>query len=86
VRHLEPGQSILVKPTSFLLKDSSVHMKLHFERPASTVRSWRSWGDRYLWLRLHGPGRVAVSSSSERFEDNGRNITSHSGATERNWR
>ncbi len=85
VRHLERGQSILIKPTSFLLKDSTVHMELHFERPSGTWRSWRSWGDRYLWLRLHGPGRVAVQSACEHFEDNGRNITSHSGATQRNW-
>ena len=85
VRHLEKDQTILVKPTSFLLKDSSVRMQLHFERPAGTWSSWRSWGDRYLWLRLHGPGRVAVSSASERFEDNGRNMVSHSGATQRQW-
>jgi len=85
VRQLEPGQTILVKPTAFLFKDPTVHMHLHFERPAGTWRSWRSWGDRYIWLRLKGPGRVAVQSAFEPVEDNGRNITSHSGATERQW-
>ncbi|HTQ80008.1 MAG TPA: AIM24 family protein, partial [Thermoanaerobaculia bacterium] len=85
VRQLEPGQTILVKPTAFLFKDPNVHMQLHFERPAGTWRSWRSWGDRYIWLRLRGPGRVAVQSAFEPLEDNGRTISSHSGATQRQW-
>lgn len=84
-RRLEPGQTILIKPTAFLFKDTSVQMRLHIERPAGTGRSWRSWGDRYLWLRLHGPGRVAVQSAFEKLEDNGRNIVNHSGASERQW-
>lgn len=85
VRQLEPNQSILVKPTAFLFKDSTVRMRLHIERPAGTWRSWRSWGDRYLWVRLHGPGRVAVQSAFEPLEDNGRTIVDHSGASERQW-
>ncbi len=85
VRTLEPGQTILVKPTAFLFKDTTVQMRLHIERPAGTWRSWRSWGDRYFWLRLHGPGRVAVQSAFEPMEDNGRTIVDHSGATERRW-
>jgi uncharacterized protein (AIM24 family) len=85
VRTLAPGQTILVKPTAFLFKDTTVQMHLHIERPSGTWRSWRSWGDRYFWLRLHGPGRVAVQSAFEPFEDNGRTIVDHSGATERQW-
>jgi uncharacterized protein (AIM24 family) len=85
VRKLQPGQTILVKPTAFLFKDTSVRMELHIERPAGTWRSWRSWGDRYLWVRLHGPGRVAVQSAFEPLEDNGRTIVNHSGATTRQW-
>jgi len=85
VRTLKAGETILVKPTAFLFKDTSVKMRLHIERPAGTWRSWRSWGDRYLWVRLHGPGRVAVQSAYEKMEDNGRNIINHSGATERQW-
>jgi uncharacterized protein (AIM24 family) len=84
-RRLEQGQTILIKPTSFLFKDTSVSMRLHIERPAGTWRSWRSWGDRYLWLRLHGPGRVAVQSAYDKLEDNGRDIVNHSGASERQW-
>lgn len=85
VRRLEKGQTILVKPTSFLFKDPTVGMHLHIERPSGTWRSWRSWGDRYFWLRLRGPGRVAVQSAFEPFEDNGRTIADHSGATEHQW-
>jgi uncharacterized protein (AIM24 family) len=85
VRTLEPHQTILIKPTAFLFKDTTVSMLLHIERPAGTWRSWRSWGDRYLWLRLRGPGRVAVQSAFEPLEDNGRTIVSHSGASQHQW-
>jgi uncharacterized protein (AIM24 family) len=85
VRQLAQGQTILVKPTALLFKDPTVHMQLHFERPANSQKSWRTWGERYLWLRLRGPGRVAVQSAFEPVEDNGRTISSHSGATERQW-
>jgi uncharacterized protein (AIM24 family) len=85
VRQLDAGQTILIKPTAFLFKDPTVRMQLHIERPAGTWKSWRSWGDRYLWLRLRGPGRVAVQSAFEPLEDNGRTIVSHSDATQRQW-
>jgi len=84
VRMLAPGQTILVKPTALLFKDPSVRMQLHFEYPGSNSwNPWTSWNNRHLWLRLHGPGRVAVQSAYEPMEDNGRSITSHSGATQR---
>jgi len=85
VRSLEPNQTILVKPTALLFKDPTVQMQLHFEHPAGTWSSWCSWGNRYLWLRLYGPGRVAVQSAYSQMHDNGRNITRHSGATEQRW-
>jgi uncharacterized protein (AIM24 family) len=84
-RHLAQGQTILVKPTALLFKDPSVQMQLHFEHPNGTTRSWRSWGERYLWLRLFGPGRVAVQSAYAHMHDNGRNITRHSTATRQQW-
>ena len=33
------------------------------------MKLWRSWGNRYLWLRLHGPGRVGVESCYVAEED-----------------
>jgi uncharacterized protein (AIM24 family) len=71
VRRLEADQAILVKPTSLLYKDPSVRMHLHMEQPGGTWKSWRSWGNRYMWLRLIGPGRVAVQSNYEPMEDSG---------------
>jgi uncharacterized protein (AIM24 family) len=83
VRELGPSQTILVKPTALIFKDPSVQMELHFERP-NPGNSW--WGNhRYLWLRLSGPGRVAVQSVFERIEGEARNMTQSSYATERRW-
>ncbi len=89
IRHLRQGESILVKPTALLFKDPSVQMQLHIEYPnagGSSIWSfWSSWTHRHLWVRLFGPGRVAVQSGYEKMEDNGRNMYSHSGASERRW-
>ena len=86
IRSLAPGQTILVKPTALLFKDPTVQMQLHFEYPGTTSwNPWMSWNYRHLWLRLHGPGRVAIQSAYEPMEDNGRTITRHSGATQRQW-
>jgi uncharacterized protein (AIM24 family) len=74
IRTLQENQTILIKPTSLLFKDPSVRMHLHFEHPGGTWRSWRTWGNRYLWLRLHGPGRVAVQSNYEPMEDPGHDL------------
>lgn len=46
-RVLAPGETVLVKPTALVFKDPGVQMHLHFEKPAGTWKSWRSWGDRY---------------------------------------
>jgi uncharacterized protein (AIM24 family) len=86
IRYLEPGQTILVQPTALLFKDPTVQMQLHIEQPAGVPGSfWTTWTHRHLWLRLFGPGRVAVQSSFDKMEDNGRSITRHSGVTERRW-
>ncbi len=85
VRQLEHGQSILIKPTALLFKDSKVSMQLHFEHPATQWSLWGSWMQRYLWLRLTGPGRVAIQSAFEPVEDNGQTITGSSNATRTQW-
>ena len=85
VRELAPNQSILIKPTSLIFKDPSVEMQLHFEHPRTGFSSWGSWGNRYLWLRLWGPGRVAVQSVFESIEGESRNISNCSQATEQRW-
>jgi uncharacterized protein (AIM24 family) len=85
IRELAPHQQILIKPTALLYKDPTVQMNLHIEQPKVTWNAWSSWGERYLWLLLTGPGRVAVQSAFEPVEDNGRNITSHSYMTQSHW-
>jgi uncharacterized protein (AIM24 family) len=85
VRNLAPGQSILIKPTALIFKDPTVNMQLHFEHPNSPWSLWGNWNTRYLWLRVHGPGRVAVQSAFEPVEDDGRAITNTSPATRQNW-
>jgi uncharacterized protein (AIM24 family) len=77
VRKLAEGQGILVKPTALLFKDPTVRMNLHFEFPGGMFGSYQPWGrwsNRYVWLHLHGPGRVAVQSHFEKMEDPGFNI------------
>ncbi|HEX4053317.1 MAG TPA: AIM24 family protein [Tepidisphaeraceae bacterium] len=72
VRNLQPGQQIVIKPTSLLYKDPTVSMNLHLEYPGGmygAFHPWGRWSSRYVWLRLTGPGRVAVQSHFEPFED-----------------
>ena len=84
VRDLAPGQSILVQPGSLVYTDTTVNYGLHVEYPASHGLSWRSYSYRSLWLRLTGPGRVAVRSIFERPERYS-NIVASSGITQQRW-
>lgn len=85
VRDLAPGQTICIQPSSLLYKDPSVGMQLHIEYPNTLGFSWgSSYSNRTLWLRMWGPGRVAVKSVFERPESSGY-IQSHSPATEVRW-
>jgi uncharacterized protein (AIM24 family) len=85
VRRLAPNENILVKPTSLLFKDSTVQMQLHMETPRGSMGFWSNWNHRNLWLRVIGPGRIAVQSAFEPVEDNGRSITSSSPLTQQRW-
>jgi uncharacterized protein (AIM24 family) len=85
VRDLAPNQTILIKPTALVFKDPTVQMHLHFEHPNTVFRGWGSWSNRYLWLRLSGPGRVAVQSKFDAIEGESRNISNFSYATEQRW-
>ena len=85
VRELGYGQTILVKPTALVFKDPTVQMQLHFEHPGAVFTMWRNWGNRYLWLRLTGPGRVGIQSVFDRIEGESRNMTRWSNATATRW-
>ncbi|MGH7745925.1 MAG: AIM24 family protein [Acidimicrobiales bacterium] len=85
VRDLGPGQTICIQPSSLLYADPSVRMALHFEYPSSGVLSWGNrYSYRHVWLRLGGPGRVAMQSVFERPESSGY-IRRHSPATQTAW-
>lgn len=85
VRQLGPGERILVKPSGLLYKDSSVSMQLHIERPRSNGFSLWTCGERYLWLAVYGPGRVAIQSAYGHTHDPGGVITGSAGLTEQRW-
>ena len=85
VRDLGDGESILVKPPALLFKDPTVGMELHVEYPAAGVQLWRTWGNRYLWLRVTGPGRVGLQSSYDRLEDPGTDFLQSCQYTQHLW-
>ncbi len=53
--------------------------------PGAAFSLFNFWALRYMWLRLSGPGRVAVQSAFEPVEDDGRAITSTSPITQSRW-
>ncbi|MEV6928308.1 AIM24 family protein [Dactylosporangium sp. NPDC051485] len=85
LRDLQPGERILVQPGALLYRDVSVQAHLHLEYPRGTPKfSWGgSFSQRNIWLRLIGPGRVAVSSVFHHTSSE--YITRNSAATVQRW-
>jgi uncharacterized protein (AIM24 family) len=86
IRDLRQGETLLVQPSSLLYRDVTVRVALHLEYPRNTGLSfWRSsWSYRTIWVRLWGPGRVAVQSVYQPPEDT-EAIRRHSYATTHRW-
>ncbi len=86
IRDLADGETICVQPTALLYSDPSVGMALHLEYPdaGNLVWSYGRFSYRQVWLRLWGPGRVAVQSVFERPETS-EAITNSSPATVARW-
>ena len=84
VRDLAPGQTICIQPSALLYKDPTVGMQLHLEYPSGASYSFGGYQTRTVWLRMWGPGRVAVQSVFERPEA-GNRVTNSSPATRTNW-
>jgi uncharacterized protein (AIM24 family) len=87
IRDLGPGETICIQPSSLLYKDVGVGMQLHIEYPNSGGLQFgfgSNYSYRNVWLRMWGPGRVAVQSVFERPEESGY-ITNCSPATTMNW-
>jgi uncharacterized protein (AIM24 family) len=84
LRDLSPGETLLVQPGSLVYRDVSVTSHLHLEYPRFQGISWRSsYEHRNVWLRLIGPGRVAVQSVFG--HQSGERITGSSSATRQAW-
>ncbi|HTW07293.1 MAG TPA: AIM24 family protein [Acidimicrobiales bacterium] len=85
VRDLGPGQTILVQPSAVVYSDTSINYSLHCEYPnAGGMSFWGSYNYRTIWLRLTGPGRVAVRSIFEKPERYP-GIVASSGMTHARW-
>jgi uncharacterized protein (AIM24 family) len=84
VRDLAVGQAILVQPGSLVYSDNSVGYSLHAEYPAAGGFNWTSYQYRTIWLRLQGPGRVAVRSIFEKPERYS-GVVASSGMTHYRW-
>jgi uncharacterized protein (AIM24 family) len=87
IRDLGPGQTICVQPSALLYKDPTVGMQLHLEYPNQGGMMWsysRRYSYRQVWLRMWGPGRVAIQSVFEKPESS-EQITNHSPATATRW-
>ncbi|MDA8045470.1 MAG: AIM24 family protein [Actinomycetota bacterium] len=86
IRDLAAGETICIQPSSLLYKDLTVRMGLHLEYPNT---GGMMWGSRYqyrqVWLRLSGPGRVAVQSVFERPEGSEPITSSCPGTTHYRW-
>ena len=91
VRDLAPNETMLMRPGAMLYRDLSVTAHLHIEYPNGSqggggglFGGFSSFSNRNLWLRLIGPGRVAMQSVYER-EESSQYIRSSSPATEQHW-
>jgi uncharacterized protein (AIM24 family) len=85
IRDLNHGQSILVQPNALIWKDPTVRMNLHVEYPRGQY--WFSsarWQAKSMWLRLTGPGRIAIQSVFEPPEMVG-SIVNSSPSTTHYW-
>jgi uncharacterized protein (AIM24 family) len=86
IRDLQPGQSLLIQPSSLVYRDTTVRVHLHLEYPRNQgFAFWRSNFDyRNIFIRVTGPGRIAVQSIFERPEEM-EMIRNHSYATRHRW-
>jgi uncharacterized protein (AIM24 family) len=86
IRDLAAGDTICVQPSALLYKDPGVGMQLHLEYPnqGGMVWGYSRYSYRSVWLRMWGPGRVAVQSVFEQ-EESSEMITGSSPASVTRW-
>jgi uncharacterized protein (AIM24 family) len=71
IRDLADGESVLVSPSSLLYWEDTVYLSLHLEFPYVPGTQVRRavWRSSRIWLRVSGPGRVAIESARGQAED-----------------
>jgi uncharacterized protein (AIM24 family) len=71
IRDLADGESVLVSPASLLYWEDTVDLSLHLEFPYVPGPHVRRviWRSSRIWLRVCGPGRVAIDSACGQAED-----------------
>ena len=81
VRTLAAGETILLKPNALLYKSPEVSMHLVIEQVSTSTGGlfgWASPWQRYFWLRLRGPGRVAIQSADKHHHETVHQVVSAS--------
>jgi uncharacterized protein (AIM24 family) len=70
IRDLADDQSVLVSPASLLYWEDTVSLSLHLEFAYVPGRHVRRaiWRSSRIWLRVCGPGRVAIDSAREQHD------------------
>ncbi len=68
-RMLRPDETVLIKPRALLFKDSTVRLQMHVETWRGANSGWLSGLQSSLWLRMHGPGRLAIQSAFEKLPE-----------------
>jgi uncharacterized protein (AIM24 family) len=71
IRELADSESVLVSPASLLYWEDTVDLALHLESPYVPDPQVRRvfWPSSKIWLRVTGPGRVAIDSAGGETED-----------------
>ncbi len=86
-RELAAGEEVLVKGAALLYVDGGMAFSLHLEGVVN--RGARLFGpnfSRFAWVRLQGPGRIAIQSVHGQHEVTSNNVVaSANGTTNRNW-
>ena len=73
-------------PSLVILNGNNENVWGHVEWGWGPRLEGRTWGERYLWLRLWGPGRVAVQSAFTHMEESANNLYGVSnGTTRHQW-
>jgi uncharacterized protein (AIM24 family) len=67
IRDLAGDENVLVSPSSLLYWEDTVSLSLHLELPYVPGQHVRRaiWRSSRIWLRVCGPGRVAIDSARE---------------------